>query len=141
MVIPSVMGRQGDHHTPAARLRKRRTATSPLRCWCTCLNPRTMRRAVHPSICARAHSPVRGTAMRRTALAVLAAISVNAAGAGSAPESSAPYSPYAAAGGTKRLLWGDTHVHSSYSTDAGMVGCRLGPDQVYRFARGEEVTS
>ncbi len=29
----------------------------------------------------------------------------------------------------------------SYSTDAGMFGTRLGPDEAYRFARGEEVTS
>ncbi len=40
-----------------------------------------------------------------------------------------------------RVLWGDTHLHTSYSTDAGMVGCRLGPDEAYRFALGEEVTS
>lgn len=40
-----------------------------------------------------------------------------------------------------RVFWGDTHLHTSYSTDAGMVGCTLGPDEAYRFARGEQVTS
>ena len=39
------------------------------------------------------------------------------------------------------MFWGDTHVHTSYSTDAGMLGNRLGPDEAYRFARGEVVVS
>jgi hypothetical protein len=37
------------------------------------------------------------------------------------------------------VYWGDTHLHTSYSTDAGMMGNTLGPDEAYRFARGEEV--
>lgn len=51
------------------------------------------------------------------------------------------YSPYLDQSFANRVLWGDTHLHTSYSTDAGMVGCRLGPDDAYRFARGEEVVS
>ena len=39
------------------------------------------------------------------------------------------------------VYWGDTHLHTGYSTDAGMIGCTLGPAEAYRFARGEEVTS
>ena len=40
------------------------------------------------------------------------------------------------------LYWGDTHVHSSWSADAGSYGNRLlTPDQAYRFARGEAVTA
>jgi hypothetical protein len=36
-----------------------------------------------------------------------------------------------------RVFFGDTQLHTSYSTDAGMIGNRLGPDQAFRFARGE----
>ena len=51
------------------------------------------------------------------------------------------YSPYVDQHFPNRVFWGDTHLHTSYSTDAGMIGCRLGPDEAYRFARGEEVRS
>ncbi|MHC4369286.1 MAG: DUF3604 domain-containing protein [Planctomycetota bacterium] len=51
------------------------------------------------------------------------------------------YCPYLDRGYPQRVFWGDTHCHSSYSTDAGMFGNRLGPDDAYRFARGEEVTA
>lgn len=54
---------------------------------------------------------------------------------------SADYSPHAGKGAAKRLLWGDAHLHSSWSGDAGAIGNRLGPEQAVRFARGEEVVS
>jgi hypothetical protein len=53
----------------------------------------------------------------------------------------AEYSPYLERGYPDRVYFGDTHLHTSYSTDAGMLGNRLGPEEAYRFARGEEVTS
>jgi len=53
----------------------------------------------------------------------------------------AQYSPYLEHNYPDRVFFGDTHVHTSYSTDAGMIGNRLGPDEAYRFAMGEEVTS
>ena len=52
-----------------------------------------------------------------------------------------PYSPYAGANIPTRVFWGDTHLHTSYSFDAGAFGARLGPPDAYRFARGEEVTT
>ena len=53
----------------------------------------------------------------------------------------AEYSPYLDHGYPDRVYFGDTHVHTSFSTDAGMFGTRLGPEEAYRFALGEEVTS
>jgi hypothetical protein len=39
-----------------------------------------------------------------------------------------------------RVLWGDTHLHTSNSTDAYAGGnTTLGPEDAYRFARGEPV--
>jgi hypothetical protein len=49
------------------------------------------------------------------------------------------YSPYLHRNYPDRVLWGDTHLHTSYSTDAGMIGNFLGPDEAFRFARGEIV--
>ncbi len=51
------------------------------------------------------------------------------------------YSPYATDHFPNRVYFGDTHLHSSMSTDAGMVGGTLGPDVAYRVSRGETVTS
>lgn len=39
----------------------------------------------------------------------------------------------------KTALFGDMHVHTSWSADAYAGGNRLGPNTAYRFARGEEV--
>src|SRR5664279_3105824 len=52
-----------------------------------------------------------------------------------------PYSPYAGRSFPTRPLFGDTHLHTSFSMDAGAFGCRLGPRDAYRFARGEEITA
>ena len=51
------------------------------------------------------------------------------------------YSPYAGRSYPTRVYFGDTHLHTSNSGDAFMAGDRLGPEQAYRFARGEEVVS
>ena len=51
------------------------------------------------------------------------------------------YSPYAAQSFPSRPYFGDTHLHTSFSMDAGAFGCRIGPRDAYRFARGEEVTA
>ena len=51
------------------------------------------------------------------------------------------YSPYAGRHFPTRVFWGDTHLHTAISLDAGAVGAKLGPEDAYRFARGEEVVS
>ena len=51
------------------------------------------------------------------------------------------YSPYADRGFPTRPMWGDTHLHTANSPDAFAFGNRLSPEEAYRFARGEEVTS
>ncbi len=51
------------------------------------------------------------------------------------------YSPYAGESYPKNVYWGDTHLHTSNSFDAGFVNYRVGPEEAYRFARGEEVTA
>lgn len=51
------------------------------------------------------------------------------------------YSPYAGRNFPTRPLFGDTHLHTSFSFDAGAFGARLTPRDAYRFARGEQVTA
>jgi hypothetical protein len=49
------------------------------------------------------------------------------------------YSPYAERNFPDQIFWGDTHLHTGLSMDAGLFGARLGLDDAYRFARGDEV--
>ncbi len=58
-----------------------------------------------------------------------------------APLADGGYSPYPEETFPNQVFFGDTHLHTSYSTDAGMFGARLGPESAYRFARGETVIS
>lgn len=51
------------------------------------------------------------------------------------------YSPFVDRHVPDKVLWGDTHLHTSYSVDAGFFGTTLTPGTAYRFARGEEVVS
>ena len=51
------------------------------------------------------------------------------------------YSPYANRNFPTRPLFGDTHLHTAMSLDAGVFGANLMPRDAYRFARGAQVTS
>ena len=51
------------------------------------------------------------------------------------------FSPYAGRGYPTQVLYGDTHLHTDISVDAGLFGNRLNLEDAYRFAKGEEVTS
>jgi hypothetical protein len=52
-----------------------------------------------------------------------------------------PYSPYAGRNFPTQPYFGDSHVHTSFSMDAGAFGARLTPRDAYAFARGNEVVS
>lgn len=66
----------------------------------------------------------------------IALLAVNAARA-----EGSNYSPFVDKKRPTNVYFGDTHLHSSRSTDAGLGGARVGPEQAFRAARGELVTS
>ncbi len=81
-------------------------------------------------------------------LTVLLATSSSAQDAGQVPavaplkaDPELPYSPYATGSAPTKVYWGDTHLHTAFSMDAGAFGARMGPEDAYQFARGEEVDS
>jgi hypothetical protein len=50
------------------------------------------------------------------------------------------YSPRAGRNYPMEVYWGDTHLHTTYSPDAGLVGnVKLTPADAFQFARGDEV--
>jgi hypothetical protein len=51
-----------------------------------------------------------------------------------------PFSPYAGRDFPTKVFWGDTHLHTAVSVDAGTM-CRVGQEDAFRFARGEEITT
>ena len=52
-----------------------------------------------------------------------------------------PFSLAVADDQPRRAYFGDTHLHTSFSPDAGMAGTKVGPNDAYRFVLGETVTS
>ena len=52
-----------------------------------------------------------------------------------------PFSPYADREYPTKLLFGEQHIHSALSADAGGGGTKLLPRDLYRFAKGEQVMS
>jgi hypothetical protein len=56
-------------------------------------------------------------------------------------ETKPPYSPALSRNFPTRPLFGDTHLHTAVSLDAGTAGARLTPADAYRFARGEKITA
>jgi hypothetical protein len=50
------------------------------------------------------------------------------------------FSPYAGREYPTRVFWGETHLHTAVSVDAGTM-CTVGQEDAFRFARGEEITT
>ena len=74
---------------------------------------------------------------------LLAVFGLNSYAQDTPPPNSKPveYSPYPEKTFPNNVYFGDTHLHTSYSTDAGMVGNIRGPVDAYRLARGGVITS
>ena len=60
--------------------------------------------------------------------------------AGVAELATPQFSPYAGRNFPTQVFWGDTHLHTAVSVDAGTMN-RIGQEDAFRFARGEEVTT
>jgi hypothetical protein len=59
----------------------------------------------------------------------------------SRPAGTVKHSPYPEQSFPNRVYFGDTHLHTAYSADAGMAGAIVGREDAYRVARGETVKS
>ncbi|MFV0409520.1 MAG: DUF3604 domain-containing protein [Paracoccus sp. (in: a-proteobacteria)] len=51
------------------------------------------------------------------------------------------YSPYAGHNYATQPLWGEIHLHTSWSGDAFASGTRVGPEEALQYAEGGEITS
>jgi hypothetical protein len=92
-------------------------------------------RALHKWLTALAFSTATLTAVAQVMLPSSDSQTLNKAYTGKV------YSPYAKRDFANNVYFGDTHLHTDVSMDAGAFGDRLGPDVAYRFARGEQVNS
>ena len=77
-------------------------------------------------------------------IAVLAASPVSAQDMrpqpGDVDAGGAQFSPYAGRNFPTRVLFGETHLHTAVSVDAGTMNT-VGQEDAFRFARGEEITT
>jgi hypothetical protein len=79
-------------------------------------------------------------ALALSCLACMANVQAQEDAPGAQPKKSG-YSPYPEVTYPNRVYFGDTHLHTTYSADAGMIGNTLGPEEAYRFAKGQAVKS
>jgi uncharacterized protein DUF3604 len=75
------------------------------------------------------------------AMAALATTLTVSANEGKTDPKALDYSPYANSTQPNNVYWGDSHLHTGLSLDAGLFGNILGPDDAYRLARGEQLTA
>ena len=79
--------------------------------------------------------------MRKLQSIIVASVLALFISVGHAESDGSRYSPYASGDQTKRVLWGETHLHTTLSMDARAFGVELDQETAYRFARGEQVIS
>ncbi len=77
----------------------------------------------------------------KSAIAALTAATLGLSSMGYAGKPEVQYSPHIDKNYASNVYWGDTHLHTKLSADAGAFGNRLGLDEAYIFASGGEVTS
>lgn len=83
-----------------------------------------------------------GKSILHSAIAGLALFSAAAySNSGGATVAAKNYSPYANKTEATNVFWGDSHLHTGLSLDAGLWGNTLTPNDAYRFARGGTVIS
>jgi Protein of unknown function (DUF3604) len=79
--------------------------------------------------------------LRAAGLCVAATLVLFAPQGVAEPADAQTYSPYVNHSFPSKVLFGDVHVHTGLSGDAGGSGTRLMPGDAYRFARGEQIVS
>jgi len=57
------------------------------------------------------------------------------------PDRDREYSTYIQENFPNQVFFGDAHLHTAFSADAGLVFATTTPDDAYRFAKGEGITS
>ena len=82
-------------------------------------------------------------ALTTTLLVIVSGIaaSTSFASPGKATDAVIAYSPPANATHATNVYWGDSHLHTGLSLDAGLFGNTLGPNDAYRLARGEQIAA
>lgn len=78
--------------------------------------------------------------VKAVSLTVILAAGQNAL-ASQTTEADKKYSPYANNTQPNNVYWGDSHLHTGLSLDAGLFGNTVSIDDAYRLARGEQINS
>jgi len=77
----------------------------------------------------------------KTLIAAVTAATFGVASFATSAETAIQYSPHVGKNQINNVYWGDTHLHTKLSMDAGAFGNRLGLEEAYIFAKGGEVTA
>ena len=78
--------------------------------------------------------------VKAVSLACILAAGQNALAA-QTTEADKKYSPHANNTQPNNVYWGDSHLHTGLSLDAGLFGNTVSIDDAYRLARGEQINS